>query len=751
MGTVRFAGRYRDSSLLALCVLAAFTARATSIASPEAPPYEREAFVIGIHGIRDAPSSGWFQTTAALAPSKRRVVVSFDEPEANAARAGAFNEILPRVADGEIVHIGDVNSPRARRILDAIAKTSNATVVVDMHLDGLPLSAIGENSRWQRQTAWAGQIAAYLGRRHAETYPRSEITLVGHSAGTEAVAIAQQLTPRSPQARPVFTRSIALSPRRLSGFTKDTLMVFQDGDFSYSPGGEVPIGQVVGTVNRSTVLGEVDALQLQRQGYAVLRVRAEPALVQPSLAKLLLPALPAHQAIHDLDTPGRTVMVYPQNAGAPVTVPSTALGPLVNVLTEARGTSPAEQQGHLTAERIAAVTAVIKSEAPTDSIGGISLSGTVSIPVAAEAVRGAVYRAAGHAVFLRMKDGRAVRFAAMSPGPLREMYDLVYVKRGKPEVSIGGSTFVAPNGQVVSNRAAPGHEPVYYLGGTRNTRAGLVMYLADVALGKLAFGSTATVLEVTRRVPGFRTLPELFLARYTDHPDLDRYLGEARVFLNPASVRFDRDASGALAASDVRYDIHVPQGGAAENAFASFTADTIDEIAQTNLGAPLADLAGYVGPAALMRWLRDNGVPFDSSELPPASATPYFTPSETEPLRLPVIADIHPALPTVVYGPRGPVRIVRADRRETAIEYRAGRVTAVRRYDGATLSVARDSLGEPVSVRAGNLRAGFAVARGAGLVLTGAAASPAAGDIVLRAETQREQGISSIVSEFVQR
>ncbi len=106
--------------------------------------------------------------------------------------------------------------------------------MIDMHL------SLEMGEPWRSQTKWAGSVAAILGAEHVKTHPRSDVTLLAHSAGTDAEQIAQALVPRKPGERPVFTSTIAVSPRTLNGFNKDTLFVVEDGDFHYSPQGNIP-------------------------------------------------------------------------------------------------------------------------------------------------------------------------------------------------------------------------------------------------------------------------------------------------------------------------------------------------------------------------------------------------------------------------------------------------------------------------------------------------------------------------------
>jgi hypothetical protein len=273
---------------------------------------------------------------------------------------------------------------------------------------------------------------------------------------------------------------------------------------------------------------------------------------------------------------------------------------------------------------------------------------------------------------------------------------------------------------VVGSRHPEGKHSVYHFGGTRGTLLGLTLYEADVALGQLTFASTEELQAVTAKVPGFRSLVELFPEKYADHTKASRFSGpdsDLRVFLTPASVELSLSSDNAsLTFRDTSFAVHFGQTGPAEVAFANSFQFHFHEIAQTDVGAPLARLVPYARAIAIFRWLRENNIPIIFGDLDginlPKVHTPLFTPLRKQ-VRL---QDIYPRHPTVFFDTFGPTRITLSDGRETAVHYEKGRVAGVLRYDGAKLTVYRDALGRPIAMRMGDYAIAFVEHNDAGLL-----------------------------------
>jgi hypothetical protein len=271
---------------------------------------------------------------------------------------------------------------------------------------------------------------------------------------------------------------------------------------------------------------------------------------------------------------------------------------------------------------------------------------------------------------------------------------------------------------VVANPNAPGRSSVYYFGHTRDTLLGLVMYQADSTLGEISFGDGAPVAALSRLIPGYRSLPELFPEKYARSPTEGRYLGDQRIFLDCSSVHVSLAADGrTLTFEPPDFAIRFGRSGPAEEAYASFVQSQFAAIAEAPEGKAFAQLVPYAQAIAVFRWLKANNIRFAQGALGQVTLQQVFTPPQDPTSPGPDFKDVAPAAPTVFFGPFGPRRVIDALGRETLFDYDHGRLIRVRRADGAKLEVLRDGLGAPLALTVGDRAAAFYLDPKAGLIL----------------------------------
>jgi hypothetical protein len=284
---------------------------------------------------------------------------------------------------------------------------------------------------------------------------------------------------------------------------------------------------------------------------------------------------------------------------------------------------------------------------------------------------------------------------------LHEGFEFGYRRDKKPELSISNIFFDLPDGRRVVNLTPSGRQPVYYFGDTEDTLLGMVMYLADQALGKLTFGSTAAVKPVADQVPGFRSMPELYPQKYTELPASENSLGsESRVFIHPSLVELVRN-SGAdeLVYGDTRFAVEFGKMGPAEVVFAAFLESHFHEVANTEQGAAFRQLVAYARILAIFRWLKETRIDFVDGGLSKMSVPAIYTPRDAVPFVLPSPGEIAPGAPAMLFGPAGLLNVVNPEQKQTTVAYKNGRPIEVRRHDGDLLEIFRDDLGRPVAIR----------------------------------------------------
>lgn len=668
------------------------------------------SLVTVVHGIRDEASDSWVNVAGAIAPTHDRYVVREEgiTTSKNLTLVNADHIIsLPLNASPQLI----------KEKLSQISHSRDVTVFVDMKL-GLNVT----EAAWTPHTKWASNVAEALAESHAAAFPNANSLFIGHSAGTEPVAMMPETMPdrrkKAAGDRRLYDDIMVLSGRRSPedpGYPKWAVLCFADGDLYANPKGHIGMDSVFKTY------GPEDAVALAKKGYSVVRI-IEPQgsawgeVVSAQLPVLVQVGMAANHRVemHRVPTEVTTdqqMVYYAPNSAEPIALPKTTVASALHLATDVEG-------GRVSDVKTAVET--MNAKQPTKGIGGISLNATAYVPVEPEDVDYAGYSGANSALFLKLKDGRTWTLPAMDPETLRQSYETAYRDGVKAELSIGRNRSTSPEAKQVSNLARAGDFSVYYFGNSRDTLLGLVMFNADHMLGELAFTTSAAVQEVEQQVPGFRSLVELFPEKYAENPAQGNYIGwDGRIYLTPQTVVLEKSATqDRLDFADLEVSIHFGQTGPAESAYGAFFTAHFQDILKTQSGAPFADLVPYARAAGVFRWMRDNKIRFDPGELANVEVSQVFTPTSCPIEHSTKLEDVDVKAPTVFYDLLGPTRFVLADGRESTVSYANGRVSEVHRYDGKTLHVYRDSIGLPVAVKWSNTHAaGFLVNAKGGLVL----------------------------------
>jgi len=670
----------------------------------------KHSLVILTKGMHDEVSNSWTQFADGLSPTSETFVILQGGETFNKIPVvgGLLTPHPSSVKASNIIRIDDPDSAHSQEVLKKLAAIPNSTILVDMYL-GLRVS----ESSWKSPTTWAGKVIQTIAESHIEKFPDSNTLLVGHSAGTEPIADLPERTDNSQ--RLLFSKRIAISPRRDADYPPGTICVFKDGDFYYSPRGRITTGTVL------QVMGEAEAEDLAKKGYAVVRVAATPGPVfEPESGSLpylaayasqylaetvsrnLGERIPAHTDPTNVSDLKEKVVLYSPNSGERVELKNTSVTTAIDAISQVNNSAGKNGQsafGDL--RQLKDAVKELTDKEPTPGLGGISLNATAQLPIDQSDVARAGYDPQERRLYLTLVGGKTLWLPRIEPLVLRQGFEFGYRRNEKPELSISNTLFDMPDGRRVVNLTPPGHQPVYYFGHTEDTLLGLVMYLADQTLGKLTFGSTATVKPLADQVPGFRSMPELYPQKYTEHPVSESYLGsEARVFIHPSLVELVRKAGGdELEFGNTRFSVEFGKTGPAEAVFASFLESHFHEVANTEQGSAFKQLVAYARALAIFRWLKENDIDFSERGLSDVPMPLTYTPRDATPFVLPSPNEIAPRAPTMIFGPAGLLKIIDQDQKQTTVTYKNGRPVEVRRHDGGLLEVLRDDLGTPLAIR----------------------------------------------------
>lgn len=652
-----------------------------------------------VPGIRDEASESWVGTAATIAPTRERWVIQEEG-------AAPYTDLRNVPSDHVITLRTNESSERIKSALRRIAEKKDVTVFVDMNL-GMVVTEAG----WAPHTHWATTVARTLAESHTEFFPNARNLYIGHSAGTEPVAMMPAMVPDKragsegqKKERRLYDDIMVLSGRRPPdnpGYPKWAVLAFADGDFFSNIG-------VLGTDPVRKTYGEREAIAFARKGYSVVRIAESggrnwtDAILGASryldssgattAINWLNSRLAAHSRVTIVSYPDCKAVYYAPVSAMPIQMPTTSPANVLKLAVDVQG-------GRTT--HIPEAVESIRLREPTPGLGGISLNATAYVPLDPTEVDYAGCGTGESALFLRLKNGETLRLPAMDPEVLRQSYDVAYVEGKKAELSIGANRATSPDGTQVLNLQAPGKFSVYYFGNIQDTLLGLVMYQVDDILGQLAFTTSDAVREVAKRIPNFRSLVELFPEKYASHPAQGDFSGVGgRIFLSPSMVELVHSPNDrGLEFGEFAFSVRFGQTGPAEAAFAAFFEANLLEILKTESGAAFAQLIPYARATAVFRWMRENNIRFVPGALERVATRKVFTPTSTAINQPPKLEEIAVQRPSIFFGLTGPTRIVRTDGGESTIAYRNGKVSEVRRYDGQMLRVHRDSLGVPLAVQ----------------------------------------------------
>lgn len=674
------------------------------------PIHADSTLVTVVPGMHDEADNSWLAIASMISPTKDRYVIQQEgvTTSRNLSRNEVNNVItIPTDATPDII----------RDLVAPITGKDHATVIVDMNL-GVSLSAgpINKDS-WQEPEQWTTNVVSALAEQHLATHPDSKTMFIGHSAGTEPIKMLPKqvnitMASGEVKTRPLFDTVDALSSRG-GNFPSNVVMVFKEGDFLSSPGGELSASTIMGSFSLD------NAKALAKLGHTVLYVADEQhdaamKVVSAALTEAVSSLGPDAAAvtkvvnfggnIYDrmVNHRGSTDVSYPDQKMSIITAYSAEVHPLPTG-SIASALPVATLVANSPAANIPTILDKLRESEPTPGIGGVSLNATAHMPIEPEAVSFAGYLPEGSCLYLKLRDGTTLTLPRMDPDVVEQSYETEYVLGEKAELSIGASQELSPEGKLASNLNSPGRESVYYFGHVERTQLGSILYDADDLLGRLAYGKPSAITEVQRVLPGFRTLAELFPEKYSIQPAQMSYqTADERIFLNSSLVNLEFTPNGRdLHFVATEFAVHFGQMGPAETAFASYLMAHFDTVAGTHEGRAFAQLAPYARAMAIFRWLKTNGINFQSGGLPDEAHAAVFTPTSVPPFEFPSFDDIAPHRPTVFFGMFGPTRIVLRDGRESRIAYHDGHVANVVRYDGAKFTVYRDDLNSPVGFSLG--------------------------------------------------
>ncbi len=629
----------------------------TTLAFGQAPYSKSGRLVTVVPGIRDEASNVWVALAATITPTTEKWVI---HEEGDPKYKNLKDRNLSQVPEDHIITIpANASNEQMKIALKSISKTRDVTVIVDMNLENRVTEA-----GWSPHTKWASSVSETLAESHAAQYSNAQNLFIGHSAGTEPMAMMppKMLDLRKNhegENRRLYDNVILLSGRRdpkSAEYPKWAVLAFADGDFYSNPGGSIGTGTILKTY------GEADAIQMAKSGYQVVRVVNSggsgwtDSMIRGA-ATVLMPIsyeakqrIDAHRRVTDFTTDIQSVYYEPTTAVA-MALPK---GPLMNgLLLAVKESASAAPNAQNAIEQL-------RVTQPTKGIGGISLNATAFVPFEPAEIESAGYSEERHVLFLRLKNGKKIQFPTMPPEVLVQTYKTVYVDGLRPELSISRGRATAPDGTEVSNVQEAGKASVYYFGNSKDSMLGLAMFNADHMLGELAFSNSSDVQNVARHVPGFHSLLELFPEKYAKHPGQGEYYGsDGRVFLTPRTVVMKE----ALKEGDLEFDefgvsIHFGQPGPVESVYGAFFEAHFDDILKSESGRAFAELIPFARASAIFRWMRDNSIQFLPGKLNGVEVSQVFTPTAIDWRPRTELADIEVRLPTVFFGLNGPIRVI---------------------------------------------------------------------------------------------
>ncbi|UCD80392.1 MAG: cadherin-like domain-containing protein [Desulfobacterales bacterium] len=261
-----------------------------------------------------------------------------------------------------------------------------------------------------------------------------------------------------------------------------------------------------------------------------------------------------------------------------------------------------------------------------DYFGGVSLSKTADLMVNIDDIAGATYDEGTGQIILYGKED--VSLPAMELDDLAVAVRSVYGYGGQAAQDPGVSIGTEPS-------EVAGQMKVRYDGQTFNTEFGWTMFESDRVLKTLILGKdNLTGNPVSSGVPGYMSLPNRYVAQPDKIPG-DRFSN--RMWFVPQEISLiqsDDDSSMVFNTVEMelltesKFQDNVVDNPVAEEFAAHFTQHYDDFAVDTEFPI-LAELKRLGKITSVVKWIRDNNIPFDLSFFENYTPTNYATPEYT--------------------------------------------------------------------------------------------------------------------------
>ncbi len=253
-------------------------------------------------------------------------------------------------------------------------------------------------------------------------------------------------------------------------------------------------------------------------------------------------------------------------------------------------------------------------------LGGVSLNKTAQLMLEIDDITGATYDpATGQIILFGEED------VALPEMDLDDLAVAVYSVYGGEDPGVS-----------IDPPIVDGQLSVRYEGQTRETEFGWVMFEADRVMKSLALGKDNITGEpVTSNVPGYMSMLDRELASGDCEPGAS---WSDRFWFQPREVRLVRSSDGNTMVFDsatmevlTEYTFEGGEPGAESNpeaeAFAAHLTEHYDEFAEE--WPVLKDLKRLGKVVAIIKWIKDNGIPVDLSFIENYDIEYFSTPDNT--------------------------------------------------------------------------------------------------------------------------
>jgi hypothetical protein len=583
--------------------------------------------------------------------------------------------------------VDGASDPKLARILRDISREKHATVTLDMDLINL-----GEKN-WGEQTDQVARIVGRIADERTHVFPNSRNSILAHSAGT--VALSKVIDGGYGA---FFQTKIAASP--MTWQLSPDVFILQVNDDTpsrptgawVSPGGDA-------TSNADGWLS---------RGNKVIRVSGRGLDFQPSYLNPLLRDIPIlnrnifnqavnqHPRSHRLQAYDREVEVYLPVEGSGAGVPSPMRPErirLENVNPQKIIRTLSAHLDSTTPTKFDELRSALQQLEPPKG-GGIALRATASVTIEPSSITSAKWDPDSARIRLLDAVGREMwQLPSMPPDIATVAYRAVFSTRAAdPELSIG-----VPLDEGRQNARA-GFHPVYYRGPIADTRVGLILLNADIALGDIAYGSSLKLRDYgLDQVPGFHSLPEMYPAKYAEAARQNQLLGDnERIVIDALPTQLVAASNRVLTYAPEQQELAVRFGRTTpvERAFADlFNRHYADILVRIPALKELVECSRVI---SVFKWLKANNIPLSSA--PNDKLELVLTPHQTPARQRARLEDLVFVAPLVWFEDDGPRRVFPNSDSFTEIAYERGQIAAVNRYDGRILRVFRDDLQVPIGI-----------------------------------------------------